>query len=77
MTYPCSGVNSDDRVAEIIENHTGIKYAKTIALTYDFSLPKSLYRFDPTIHISDREGALRLAEKFLKAEGKEPKLFYI
>ena len=30
MAYPCGGVNNDDRVAEIIKNRTGVKYARTI-----------------------------------------------
>ena len=27
MAYPCGGVNNDERVAQIIKNNTGIKYA--------------------------------------------------
>ena len=28
MAYPCGGINNDDRVAEIIKNHTGVKYSR-------------------------------------------------
>ena len=38
MAYPCGGVNNDDRVANIIKNNTGIKYARTITSTYSFDL---------------------------------------
>ena len=30
MAYPCGGVNNDDRVAELIKTHTGIRYSRTI-----------------------------------------------
>ena len=33
MAYPCGGVNNDERVANIIRENTGIKYARTITFT--------------------------------------------
>ena len=44
MAYPCGGVNNDDRVAEVIKNKTGVKFARTITSTYSFDMPKNLHR---------------------------------
>ena len=75
MAYPCGGVNNDDRVAEIIKNHTGVKYSRTITLDPTFGTRKNLYRFDPTAFHLDFEANYRLAEEFFKDETEG--LFYI
>ena len=49
MAYPCGGENNDDRVAEIIKNNTGVKFARTITSTGNFDLQKNLHRFNPTV----------------------------
>ena len=77
MAYPCGGVNNDDRVAAIIKEKTGVRYARTITSTYSFDLPKNIYRLDPTVHIGDADKMFELAEKFLALETDEPQIFYI
>jgi peptidoglycan/xylan/chitin deacetylase (PgdA/CDA1 family) len=77
MAYPCGGVNNDDRVADLIKNHTGVRYSRTITPTYSFELPKNMYRLDPTIFVGETEKLFELAEKFLNSTAKEPQLFYI
>lgn len=76
MAYPCGGVNNDERVAGLIKNHTGVRYARTITSTYSFALPKNLYRMDPTAFIGD-DKLFELAEQFISAKEDEDLLFYI
>ena len=50
MAYPCGGVNNDDRVAEIIRNNTGVRFARGLDSTYSFDLQQNLLRFKPTVY---------------------------
>ena len=77
MAYPCGDVNNDDRVAEIIKNQTGVKYARTITSTYSFDLPKNLRRLDPTVYICEPEKMFDLAEKFIQLQTEEDQIFYV
>ena len=77
MAYPCGGVNNDDRVAEIIKNNTGVKYARTITSTHTFAKQKNLYRFNPTEYYIEHENVMKSAEEFLKLDANEPSLLYI
>ena len=76
MAYPCGGVNNDERVAKIIRENTGIKYARTITFTQQFDLSEDLYRFNPSIHYID-EGLDALVDKFLALQTDKPQLLYI
>lgn len=76
MAYPCGGVNNDDRVAEIIKNNTGIKYARTITSTHSFSGQDNLFRFNPSVYYIE-ENFEDIAESFLALETEEPSLLYI
>lgn len=77
MAYPCGGVNNDDRVAEIIKNNTGVKYARTITSTHTFSKQDNLYRFNPTEYYIEHENVMKSAEKFLKLDATELSVLYI
>lgn len=76
MAYPGNGENSD-HVAEIIKNHTKIKYARTTTPTFNFDLQENLYQFNPTVHHDDWENLFKLGEEFINLKPDEPKLFYI
>ena len=77
MAYPCGGVNNDERVAALIQEHTPIRYSRTITSTHSFGLQKDkLLRFDPTLHFLD-EKTEEIAEKFLALDTDEPQLLYI
>ncbi len=76
MAYPCGGVNNDDRVAEIIERNTPIRYSRTITSTYNFDLQKNLLRFNPTIHCLE-PNVEEFVDKFLEMKTDEPQLFYL
>ncbi len=77
MAYPCGGQNNDDRVAEIIRNHTGVTYSRTITSSHSFDLQENLYRFHPTVYHLEKEKTVELAKQFLELETDTPKLFYI
>ncbi len=78
FAYPCGGVNNDERVAELIRKHTGVRYCRTITGNDSFDLQSNLYRFNPTVHHHrDPEKMLALAEKFLSLKPETPQIFYI
>ena len=68
----------DNRVARLIENNTGVKYARTTISTHNYEPQKDLYLFDPTVyHHREMDEMFRLGEEFLSLKTDEPKLFYI
>ena len=76
MAYPCGGVNNDDRVAEIIRNNTGVKFARGLESTYSFDLQENLFRFKPTVYYV--EACLdQVVDRFLSLETDSPALLYI
>ena len=78
MAYPGGGVNNDDRVAGLIKNHTGVKYARTITLTDSFDPQPNLYRFDPNLHhIQNMDRMLQLTRRFVETEATTPQVLYI
>lgn len=56
----------------------GIRYARTVGSTHDFSIPKDLMHLEATCHHQD-EKLFELADRFLSTEPEkdEPMLFYI
>ncbi len=78
FAYPCGGINSNRVVAEIIKNNTGVKFARTIVHSYDFSVPDNLYLFKPTASLTkDKNKLLDLCNQFINSNPTEPQLFYI
>lgn len=78
MAYPCGGVNNDDRVADVIRNHTPLKYARTITSTHSFDLQENLLRFNPTVyHHREWDALFQLAEEFIRLKPDRPQLFYV
>ena len=77
MAYPCGGVNNDDRVAEIIRKHTGIKYSRTVTWTYGFDMSENLLRCNSTVPYQEHEKMFELAEKFVNMKTDKPQVFYI
>lgn len=78
MAYPGGGVNNDDRVAEIIRQHTGIQYARTITSSHSFAPQSNLYRFCPTVyHHGEFDQMFSLAEEFLTMDAQTPQILYI
>ena len=77
MAYPCAGVNNDDRVAEIIKNHTGVKYGRTIIESDNFDVQDNLYRFKPNVYHLDFDKMTELGEKFINMKPDKPQIFYV
>jgi hypothetical protein len=77
MAYPCGGVNNDDRVAAVLRERTGVRYARTITSTHSFDLQENMYRFNPTVYIVEGDKMFELAEKFLALKTDQPQIFYI
>ena len=78
MAYPCGGENCNQHVADVIRKNTGIKYARTIALSNSFAPQKDLYLFNPTIHTgSDFDAMFKLVEEFVSLDPTEPQLLYL
>lgn len=75
MAYPCGGV--DDRVVKLIEDNTGIRYARTTISTYNYELQEDLLRFNPTISHYEFDKMVELGEEFLRLEPDRPQLYYI
>ena len=77
MAYPCGGVNYDDRVVDVIKNHTGIKYSRTGDQTGNFDLQDDLLRFNASVYHMDFETAMKLGQEFIDLKTEEPKIFSI
>lgn len=75
MAYPGGGFQNSDRVERVIRNHTGIKYARTISLSYSFNPTENLYRYKPTAFHLDFADLYHLADEFFGSD--EGGVFYI
>lgn len=76
MAYPCGPENNDDRVAELIKNNTGVKYARGFHSSHSFDLPDNLYRFRGTIHRAEHI-RFDIVKEFFETEATKPMLLYI
>ena len=77
MAYPGGGVNFDRRVADVIKENTGVKYARTTVPSMNFELQDDLFVFSPTVHHKDTDRCLEAIDAFLALETDTPKLLYI
>ena len=74
--YPMG--DCDRRVADLLRDHTGVKYARTVTSTYNFDIQTDIHLFNPTVyHHREMDEMFRLGEEFLSLKTDEPKLFYI
>ena len=77
MAYPCGGVNTDDRVAKIIKEKTGVEFSRTITSTHNFDLQDNLYRFNPSVYYTEVDKLFEMGKEFIDLNPDTPKLFYI
>ena len=78
FAYPAGGVNHDQRVADLIKNNTGVKYARTNRCTRDFNFNQNnLHLFNPTVPVYDYDEITRFAKEFIDLKANTPKLFYV
>jgi peptidoglycan/xylan/chitin deacetylase (PgdA/CDA1 family) len=74
--YPMG--DCDRRVADLLRDHTGVKYARTVVSTHNFDIQTDMHLFNPTVyHHREMDEMFRLGEEFLNLKTNEPKLFYI
>ena len=77
MAYPCGGVNNDDRVAQVLKEHTAVRYARTITSSNSFAPQENLLRFNPSVYHLDWADMEKMADEFLDMQAETPQLFYI
>lgn len=78
MAYPGGGVNFDERVARLIRENTGIRYARTTVCTGEFGIEPDLYTYRPSVyHLTGWDSLMEMGRKFVELETDEPLLFYI
>ena len=78
MAYPGGGINNDDRVAALIRDNTGVRYARALETDGSFSIDKNLYRYRGTCyHHAEWDKLFTLGEAFLNLDNDMPSVFYI
>ena len=78
MAYPGGGVNFNTHVADVIREHTGIKYARTTISNYSFDPQSDLLVFKPTVyHHREMDELERLADEFIALKPDTPKIMYV
>ena len=81
FAYPGGGINYDARVAKIIAERTGAKYARTTVSSHGFGKEPDLFQFKPSVyHHEEWDKLFELGEKFLKLnadENGEKQVFYV
>lgn len=78
FAYPGGGQNNDARVAKLIAERTGVRYARVVATTGSFTPYPDLYRFQGSCyHHAEWEKMWQMAEEFLALPADADALFYI
>ena len=77
MAYPGGGINNNNRVARIIKENTGVKYARTTTTTSNFETNQNLFRFNPTLYHRNFDKLMELGEKFINLKPDNRQVFYI
>ena len=78
MAYPGGGKNYDERVAKLIRENTGIRYARTTVCTGEFGLEPDLYTYRPSAyHLMGWDALAEMGRKFLESESEVRQVFYI
>lgn len=79
MAYPGGhGKLYDERVRDLVETRTGIRFARTTTSTHSFDAQTDLYAFKPTVyHHVEWDEMFRLGREFIDLKCDEPKVFYI
>lgn len=76
MAYPGGGINWNRHVAQVIQAHTSIQYARTTDITDGFGRQKNLFAFRPNAyHVMNMERLFSVGEKFLREEESEEKFY--
>ena len=77
MAYPGHAIGHE-HVAQVIREHTGVKYARTTNATYNFDVQTDLYLFNPTVYgTQESKKMFELGQKFVDMKPDKPQIFYI
>ena len=79
LAYPGGGKGPifDERVAGVLKEQTGIKYARTNGQSFNFELPSDLYQLEMTMHFANFEKLMELGKEFIETEFDHPVVFSI
>ena len=77
FAYPNGYPNADERVAKIIKENTGVKYARTVKFTWDFDMPNDLYLFNPGVYQTSIDRCIELVKEFVSMKTDKPQMFYV
>lgn len=78
FAYPGPGKEYDSRVADILREHTGVRYCRTANSSGGFDLQDNLYEFRPTVYEhADFKHMLELGKRFIELKPDSPQIFYI
>ena len=75
MAYPYG--THDDRVVDVIRDHTAIRYARTTKYTDSFDRQEDLLRFRSNAHILDFDRMMELGQKFVEMQPDRQQILYI
>lgn len=76
MAYPGGGENGNTRVAKLIRENTGVKYARVGATNNQFDIQDDLLLYQASVDVYNEEDKLfDLAERFLNLAPTEPSIF--
>ncbi len=75
MAYPCAGFQNSDRVEDVIRNHTGVKYARTISNSFSVARQENLWRYKPTTYHLDFANNYHMIDEFFASD--KGGVFYI
>lgn len=77
FAYPGGGVNSDERCAELIRKHTGVRYARGYKRCESFDFPEDLYRLSPNASADHLDALEVLTDRFLELRPHKPQMLYV
>lgn len=77
FAYPCGGVNTDERVINLIKTKTKIKYARSNQMCHCFDLPENMYLLKASVHTWDFDRMEQMGDDFIKLKTDKPQVFNI
>ena len=75
MAYP--NKPGDQRLADLIREHTGIRYARSTPLTDCFDPQENLHLYHPNLYHMDFDRMMALGQKFVDLHPDRPQILYI
>lgn len=77
MAYPGGGVNFTEHAAKLIEERTGVKYARTTVCNQGFDVQQDLHQFKPSVYHMNMDEMFEVGKKFLESKSGERQILYV